>query len=614
MRLFCVILSFILFYPYVSFPKNNNCKIRCSFSQNTWLPHAFSSSSLRDLQQAKYLWNDIPGFIGQNLELSVLVEYGQNFSERCDDCKGLGSMPFWSGTNRMTFGNNNGKADIDAYQLGLGNLPVNQDGISGKIELDPKVRQAAADLFLYYVYSKENPSIYFKIHAPLVAMTIAPHFKETDFVTMSGSNKFEQVTQPSDPNNLATSASITYYDWRYPIIQGQNFVFNYLTGGAVDCQQLDGNIFKPLRLDKGRIAPQSQTEIRLADLSCALGYNFVVREGGFFGAAFKLTCPTGNIPTADFMLEPIVGRGGAWGVGVELSGEYKIWQNVFDTDRIDLWLQGEVLHLIPGRRANMRSFDLKQNGPGSKYLLVQHYAPQYQYKDDDPFYFKSSMQPEILYSAIDVTTLPVFSKIAVEGAFSALLDYHHKSWNISLGAEFWGRSAECLSIDVESAVERRHPNLNEFAVMGRQHGSYLIDGNDKELFTYYCQPLAKINESDDPVVLVGVPPYLHGNYQQGFVQPGVIAEITKPLELSEGIADARISKNRIPAKFEDALDICGAQLSSAISGKLFGQIGYTFEECTFSPYLAMYSSVELTGKTNHALDMWSVGLQAGLNF
>ena len=339
-----------------------------------------------------------------------------------------------------------------------------------------------------------------------------------------------------------------------------------------------------------------------------------MREKGFFGAAFKFTCPTGSVPTADFMLEPIVGRGGYWGVGAEITGKGKIWENGFSSDSIDFWVQGEVLHLFPGKRPNMRSFDLLQNGPGSKYLLVQHYAPQYIREEADPFYFQSSLQPEILYPAIDITTVPVFSNIAVEGSCAILFDYHHEGWNIALGAEVWGRSKECLKIDTESAVERRHPNLNEFAVIGRQHGSYLIDGNSQEFFTYYCEPLARINVSQNPVVLVGVPPYLTSNYEPGFVQPGVVAEITAPTELPEGIADATISTNRIPAKFEDALNIAGAEIAAAVTGKLFGQVGYTFKDCKFTPYIALHGTVELTDKTNNALDMWAAGIQMGLNF
>ena len=542
MRLFWSIVSCLLLSSNLIFLKSlNDCRTRCSFSRNSWLPHAFSSSSLKDVQQEKYLWNNVAEFGYQNFQISALAEYGQNFSEKCDDCRGLGSIPFWSGTNIMTLGTNNGKADIDAYQLGLGDLPLNDDEISGTIELSPRVRQIGSDLLLYYVHEKEALGFYFKIHAPLVAMTVTPHLQETNFVNMSVSNKLQQVTEQSDPDNPATSTTISYYDWRYPIIEGQNLVSTYLTGGTTSCEQLDGNVFKSLRLDKGRIATKSQTEIRLADLSFSLGYNFVVKEGGFFGAAFKCTCPTGNVATSDFMLEPIVGRGGAWGVGAEFTGQWKVWTNALDTDFLDIWFQGEVLHLVPGRKANMRSFDLKQNGPGSKYLLVQHYASQYRATTDNSYYYQPSPQPQTLYSAVDITTLPVFSKIAVEGSFALLFDYHHKSWNFSLGGEVWGRSQECLSIDTVSAVARRHPNLNDFAVVGRQHGSCLIDGNNQELLTYYCEPLARINESQDPVILVGVPPYLDSNYQPGFVQPGVPATITQPTDLPKGIADGFVS-------------------------------------------------------------------------
>ncbi len=608
MKIFLFLLGFIFFFSNLTFA---TC---CSFSKNYWLPHCFSSSSLKDIQQEKYLWNQNTEFNCQNFEISALVEYGENLTGRCNCCKNLGSMPFWSGTNTMTFGTNNGIADIDAYNFGLGNLAVNDDGISGTIRLNPHVRQVGADLMLYYVREKQDPGVYFKIHAPLVAITIKPHFSEKDFVNMSSSNALFQTTERSDPNNPATSTTITYYDWRYPIIEEQNLVSNYFTGATLDRKQLNGDIFRPLRLDKGRIAVTCQTEIRLADLSFCLGYNFLVREAGFLGVAFKVTCPTGNIATADYMLEPIVGRGGAWGIGAEIGGMYRLWQNAFDTDSIDLWMQGEILHLIPARKANMRSFDLKQNGPGSKYLLVQHYEPHYIQQQNNLAYYTVSEQPEILYSAIDITTLPVFSKIAVEGSFAVLFDYHHQEWNISLGLEVWGRSKEHLCIDIESAAERRHPNLNEFAVRGRQHGSYLIDGNNQEFFTYYCEPLATINKSQDPVTLVGVPPFLSTNFAPGFVQPGVVAQITPPTELPEGIADARDPNNRIPAKFEDALDIRGARVASIVTGKFLGQIGYTFKDYTHTPYLATYGSIEVAGKTNNAIDMWAVGIQAGLNF
>lgn len=604
------------------------CSKNCSISKNTWLPRSFSSYSMHDISQEKYLWNPLDDHQQHHLQVGFITEYAQNFSNKCGaSCKNLGSMPLWSGTNRLTVGNNDGRAQLDAYQLGLGNVIVDKDGIAGIIELNPKIQQYSSDLMLYYVQKKENPGIYFKIHLPLSAMTLRHGFKEIKPVVYDSTNAFTQKTtaganvttttittatvQTTNPTGTAPisiatqsstpnpSSTITYYSWRYPIAtdDGHESISAAFFGGAHSSNSLDGSHWKPFYLRKGRIEPRKQTQIRVPDITASLGYNFIAHEDGFFGLGFKFSCPTGNVPTADYMLEPIVGRAGVWGVGFECMGKYQLWQNALDTDSLDVWVQGELLHLSSGRRPNFRSFDLKKNGPGSKYLLVQHYAPEYQHLGTTPFSTSVQMNPQSLHAALEITTLPVFSKFSVEGSFAALIDYNHKSWNVAVGAEVWGRSEEQLSIDISSAVNQRHPNLNAYAVLGRQVDGYLIDGQSSELKTYYCQPLAKINQSLDPVILVGTPPY-----------------VAQPTSLPTGIADARLSKNRIPEKLTEALDIEGAQASSVVTGKVFGQIGYTWQDRCYMPNLALVGGVELTGTTNNAVQFWTLALQGTLNF
>jgi len=64
---------------------------------------------------------------------SFATQYMQNFGAKCSSCKNLGSLPFWGalGNNSMTIGNNDGRADLDAYQFSLGNVQVDADGIGG---------------------------------------------------------------------------------------------------------------------------------------------------------------------------------------------------------------------------------------------------------------------------------------------------------------------------------------------------------------------------------------------------------------------------------------------------------------------------------------------------
>ncbi len=577
---------------------SKKCNSDYSVSKNFYLPHSFMSSSATDLLQQKYLLNPIYDHVDRFLQISFLVQYQQSITP-CNPRENLGSMPFWSGTNTMTFGNNNGKADFDIYQFALGDIKVNKDGIAGYITLDPVVKQVGADFFIYYIREKDRPGFYFKIHAPVSSMTIEPNFTEVHFENLSDTDAFVQVTQRSDPNDPATSAVITYYDFRYPsaLIERQDSIGGFLSGATLDSSHVDGNVLKPVRLNNGRLIVGKETVTRFAEFALSLGYNWVMEEKGFFGTAFKCSYPTGNLAEADFLLEPIVGRSGLIGVGLETSGKYRIWENKRGDHSLDIWVDGEVMHLIPIRRPNMRSFDLKKNGKGSKYLLVQNYGTEFRPTLTD---INIGLQPQVIHPAINVTTFPVLSSIDVEGSFAFLFDYYHCGFNLALGAEVWGRSREHLKIDSFTAAARRFPNLNDFAVIGRQHGTYLINNQDplfNPVNTYYCEPCATINKSQDPVRLVGVPP---------FVFP--------PSELPPCIADARISTNRIPETFNEALDIPGAAASSVVTAKVFSQLGYAWRDYFYVPSIAIHGSVELAPHTNNTVSFWAVGLQYAMSF
>lgn len=577
----------------------SNYNQRYSQSKNFYLPHSFLSGSATDLLQQKYLMNPIYDHVDRFLQISFMVQYQQGVCQKSSR-NNLGSMAFWSGTNTMTFGNNNGKADFDIYQFGLGDIKVNKDGVAGTVTLNPVVSQVGADFLIYYMREKDRPGFYFKIHAPVSSMTIEPNWQEVHFENISNTDAFHQITERSDPHDPASSTEITYYDWRYPSIKTERSgsVGGYWSGATLDCNRLDGNVLKPIRLHSGRLIIGKETVTKFAEFALSLGYNWIMEEKGFFGTAIKCSYPTGNLAAADFILEPIVGRSGLLGIGLETTGRYRIWENSRSEHSLDIWMNGEILHLISIRKPNMRSFDLKLNGKGSKYMLVQNYGAEYRPTFGD---VNISLQPQIIHPAVNITTLPVLSSIDVEGAFAVLFDYYHyKGMNFAVGAEIWGRSAEHLAIDSFNAASQRFPNLNDFAVIGRQHASYLINQQDPSfnpVYTYYCEPLAKINESQDPVRLVGVPPL-----------------VTVPNQVPEGIVDARDSKNRIPSALQDALDIPGACASSIYITKIFAQIGYAWKDYFYVPSIGLQGSLEFAAHTNNTVPFWAMGAQFAMSF
>lgn len=562
----------------------------CSSSKNTWFPRPFSSNASVEIAQEKTVFQTESNRDEWNGTLSFATSYMQNFGAKCPSCQNLGSMPFWgaAGTNTMTIGNNDGLADVDGYNFFMGNIETTS-GIGGTISLNPKITQAGADFLLYFTHHKDKHGLFFKVHAPISALIM--NVQMTESGTELDEAYFGQTT--------AAPANVITYNTDYPN-QAERFtsLSSAFAGGLTNGNALGG---KPdMAMAFGKLSACKQTEIRLADLSATIGYNLCGNDKGILGVGFKLTCATGTTPDALYALEPIVGRAGLWGVGGEIMGHYKAWENDAQTRYVDFWLQGEALHLVPGRRPSMRSFDLLANGAGSKYILLRH--------------FKTSpngvVAPDGLTQAINVTTLPVFSKFAAEGNLALMADFHCNNWNLAVGGEFWGRTKETLSIDLCSTMEQARRNLNEYGVAGRQAESINVQTNATNAtgvgqiqgMSFLVEPAAKINKSQDMVLLVG-----------NAAAPNV-PTFPAAADWPTGIEDGTVSTNRIPSNLAQALDICGAAAAKAFTGKVFGQLGYTWCDNRYTPNVSFIGSAEFTNKTNNMVNMWSAGIQGSLNF
>ncbi len=535
---------------------SSSCSSDCDSpkSQNLWQPHAFSAYGSREILVMKdiYLSTD-KEWVSR---FGTATEYMQSFNN--DNCHGLGALPFWSGTNKMTIGDNSGDYDLDAYQFGLGNLATVGDEVqSGTITLAPKVQHVGSEMMWYLVQNQDKPGFYSKVKLPLGAMIVNAKLCENPATPYGASDDAYIVL--SDQSQYSSGIAGFPQPLYYPNLTAA------LAGGT----NLQNPVYK-----YGKYECCNHTVIRMGDIGVVLGMNFVVKDSGHFGIGAKVSCPTGNVPTAEYALEPIFGRAGHWGVGGEITGHYK---HEMDDERYwTFWVQGEAMHLFAGRRPSWRSFDLKANGAGSKYLLIQHYI----YNNAGTAFIGDRYD-----AAINFTTLPVKSTFSVEGNFAMMFDYHHKNMNIALGGEFWGRSAEKLSIDSCNLNNldnyNEDYNLNNWAVLGRQLGTEGSGG------AYWCEPLATISKSQD-------------RYERG--------------DLPEGIKDATLAANRIPQKYSDALDICGAAAHRVFTGKVLGELGYTWEDHKHVPHVGLFGGAEFAAQSSRFVNLWSVGLQGTLQF
>jgi len=406
-----------------------------STSATLFLGRAFSANSAREMMMsAPCNENNNNNF---NSYFSASAVYQRSFEQ--SHTQGIGAYPFWSQTNAMTVGTANGKSSLDAYQFGLGDVAT-----VGVITLNPVVYQAGTD-FMFYVSNKKNESGFFaKIKSAINVMSIDPSLQEI--------NPAAAVAYPDGALSAlftgetpAPSTSIT-----------QAFA------GVKGSQQAE-NDFRPM--SKGLIDGVQSTGAHLSDIEMTFGYNLVCpKTDNSISIGARLTAPAGNKPESIYVLEPVTGRGGYWGIGAYLAAHFSIWDQ--DDNNFAVNFMSNGIHLC--EQNVMRQYDLTENGNGSKYLLVADY--------------RNSIYQNSVQNLVNVSTLASQSSFRFEGDASLAVSYNYENISVDIGYNVWGRTKENLTINESFDVQR-------YAIIGRQ-----LVAND------LCQPTATISsalDSDD---------------------------------------------------------------------------------------------------------------------
>lgn len=537
---------------------SSSCCSGCMQSQNTFQPRAFSVNMAREIMLEKPAWEGMDDQEGWHGSFGVGFNYSQNFGENCNCeavkgcCSSLGSVPFWSGNNEMSLGGNSGKSDFDVYQIGLGrqeaHTPVTAGASalaaqSGTVRLDPRIYQTGADFFLYAGAHKTERGFFVKLHGPVGVMSVDPRLSFAGDVT--GRAYERGILNAADAPVAAPYENI---EQAFAGDKEAGFL-KKMKYGKIDCKRSSSATF--------------------GDLAMAVGYNVFADESKHLGVALRFSAPTGNKSDAEYVFDPIFGRNGHWAAGGEIIGHWRAWESDSSDNYLDLWMDGTAEHLF--RSKHTRSFDLKANGAGSKYLLLARYENKAT---------GAAFQNQI-ENAVNVTTTGIESTFGVEGNMALMADFHWGNWSAGLGYEIWGRSCEKLKLDCKCPSTA---NLNEYAVLGRQAPYSSVNGTSD---AFLCEPKATIGKSEARV---------------------------DAMDTTKGILNARAAANRIPSELSDALDIDAQRAHAAVTSKVFGQVAYTWKDSDYSPFMGLMGSGEFNHKDNSAIKFWSVGVHGGLAF
>ncbi|MCX5922115.1 MAG: hypothetical protein NTX86_02200 [Candidatus Dependentiae bacterium] len=194
-------------------------------------------------------------------------------------------------------------------------------------------------------------------------------------------------------------------------------------------------------LENGRIWGRAVSN-GIAELRAVVGWNYA-GDHHHAGVNFRVAAPTGTRPSSEFLFEPIIGNGKHWEVGGGVTAHGYLWCNEDAGSSLAVYLDANVVHLA--RASQKRSFDLVNNGPGSRYMLLEAFA------DPSHDLFFGPMGPaapnqykRCLFPAINKTTLDVKVSFAVQADLALKLSYHYRGLELDCGYNFFGRTAEKL--------------------------------------------------------------------------------------------------------------------------------------------------------------------------
>ncbi|AXK60294.1 hypothetical protein [Candidatus Chromulinivorax destructor] len=504
-------------------------------------PRPSSGNIAREMMmESNYRHTDSGSWFG---EFSATGFY-QRYWTQGDQENGLGAFPFWSGSNTMTIGNNeqvstttpSTLANVDAYQFGLGQVTPGANPAT--INLNPIFYQAGTDFMLIMGQSGVKSGFYAKAKVPLAITEVTYQLTENNPLVATDYPAGALSVSNATVNEPATSMSQAFLGFKNEQFAGNGDYTPMLFG-------LINNI--------------STTVIRFADFELTAGYNWIFHENSSVTIAGRMSCPSGNKADGTYMIEPIVGRGGNYGLGGYAAGNFQLWHGAHN-NKLTCKFMADVLHLFTTETT--RSYDLVSAGPGSRYLLVANYA-------------NGSYQNEI-QNLINHTTLLSNSTFAAEVDIALALNYScGHGWSFDLGYEFYGRSAETLEITGNFANQT-------YAILGRQGVGQIGAGATP---TTLAQPTATISSSVARQDVVGVPSAL--------------------------VVDATIASNRIAAS---DLDVAAAAQAAYLTSKAFTKIAYEWNNINYIPFFGMIAEWEFSTCLNNALPQWSIAIVGGTSF
>lgn len=447
---------------------------------------------------------------------------------------------------------------------------------------DPQIKNMIVDLQGYVGLDNLLHGLYMRLDIPIVHSSWDLGFSE--HIIAPGIN--------FDPAGYMSTASIARADLQ----AGVN-----LTGDATF-----GEMVYPLQYGKsfGRELTNAIAELRFV-----LGWNATGNDY-HAGANLRVNAPTGNRPKGEFLFESIVGNGKHWELGAGLTTHYSFWHDADNRNVLGIYFDANFTHLFA--TSQVRSFDLRNNGAGSRYMLIEDMG------DKSTNLFLGAGGPaapyqytSALFILINKTSLPVKVSVAMQADMALKLSYNRCGMEVDLGYGFYGRSKETFH-------HRAKFLSNRFALKGDAQIYGFQSSDDAPIALDASQSQATIHAGQKPS---------NADYSNANVDSptpaasgaGLLNQLTSSDATSLGVTLATANTSNPPILLTDAdLSCCSAALPRAITNKLFFNVGNIWDcDTCMKPFFGIGGEVEWAAGSacsNSACSQWSLWAKGGIGF
>jgi hypothetical protein len=582
-------------------PHSKGCAVRCSTAcfdcgVTTFIPRSTGANTARELVGwQSHLYK--PYLIENYAALAFTGEYTRSFNHCdlarilfCTDCltfAGSQATPRTNGT------------EIIADYFGL---PTN---FRGTLAIRPFIENYIVDINCYFGLDEILPGLYLRLHAPIThtrwslgldeCLPCADKFRGSDTFPTCYMFSDSTVTNPN-PN-----PECVIHDALHPLIPFNENCTTQSIRTALSGDFTFGDMQE--RWNFGRFDFCPRTKTGLADLDVILGLNLLQSDWAHFAIYTQFVIPTGDTPRAKFIFEPIVGNGGHPAFGAGISAHASLFSDHSRGGRnVGFYIEGNVVHFF--KHDQRRSFDFKNNGLLSRYILLKEYDINNKYLGR-------------LINAINFATRNADVRIHYQADVTFKIAMGIGRWGLDLGYNIYARGKEEVCIKTECPCDI---DLRRFAIKGTEGVCCINFAIENGMVVPPSTGQKPVNASQPNATMFTVEPP-----QQISIAPDAenvcLAFNSKQVTTPTPVSDITVNNGFVVTDGTPVIISCNdldpnsAAQCSMFTHKLFTHISYMWYDYCYSPHVGIGAEIEFAGKKIHnALTQWGVWIKGGITF